>query len=100
MSRTYLCYVECKGLTPDDVAGFFVKWCGFSQVWKFAPEFSDGEYEYVIYCEMGCSSGIHPEETMFALKEQLEELGLHDIEIKAWSLHPDKAMYIDDETSE
>ena len=90
MSRTYLLCGELKGMYADQIWNLLSQWCGHSQIFKVVFDESDIEEEGYFYVEMGCSSGIQPEETMYCLKEQLEELGAKDVNLVCWSMHPDK----------
>ena len=45
---------------------FLINWCGEEQIYRID--------EYYFICEMGCSGGIAPEDTMSELYEQLIKL--------------------------
>ncbi len=94
MSRSYILYFEWKNISEDKMWLLLCKWCTHSQIFRVRMlEFDEG-YAYV---EMGCSSGVAPEDTMYCFKEDLEKNGAKEVDLKAWSLHPDKAINIDEE---
>jgi hypothetical protein len=89
VSRDYLLKVYFDKAYPNEkVQSFFVKWCGLSQILKIGTS--------SVICEMGCSGGVSPEDTMNNLYKSLNKNGLKTSKdnIIAWSLHPDKAIII------
>lgn len=92
MSRDYLIKIFFDKPYPrDKLNKFFAKWCGQSQILRIGNS--------SVMCEMGCSSGISPEETMNELYNQLikAKLLVSKEDIIAWSLHPDEAITIGEE---
>lgn len=90
MSRNYLLEVDFdKSHDVEKIKKFFNWWCGKDQIFRLTKDF--------VLCEMGCSGGVAPEDTMFSLHEQLIEKGfkVNKEDIFCWSLHPDEATYID-----
>jgi len=100
MSRSYLLYVEFEGLWADQVWSFFSKWCGHSQIFKVCFDEADKEEGGYVYCEMGCSGGVHVADMMFKLKRQLEKIGAKKIEMKCWSMHPDNCAGLENEVEQ
>lgn len=90
MSRTYLLYFEGKGMWKDKMYCLLNKWCGHSQIFKL--EYYEDEQFYG-YIEMGCSSGVHPYDTMSNFVDSLKKNGCSDVSAKYWDLHPNKAEY-------
>ena len=89
MSRTYLLQVEFdKDCDVDTLRKIFNKWCGKDQVYAI--------HDRWVTCEMGCSGGIAPEDTMTELWKQLNKKGIPTRKsgVWAWSLHPDNAIRI------
>jgi hypothetical protein len=91
MSREYLLKVYFdKPYPKSKIEKFFVKWCGKTQILSITPT--------LVICEMGCSGGVNPEDTMNSLYNQLlkNKLGItnKETDIIAWSLHPDEAINI------
>lgn len=89
MSRTYLLLVGFERPYPKKkISDFFRKWCGKEQIFQIDSS--------MVTCEMCCSGGVCPEETMSCLYDQLKEEGFEvlETEIMCWSLHPDKAIII------
>jgi len=89
MSRTYLLYGEFKGVYSDKVWAILDKWCGHDQIFKVAFDSADIEEEGFFYCEMGCSGGVPPEDTMNCFKDMLKKNGAKEVYLCCWSMHPD-----------
>jgi hypothetical protein len=90
MSRTYLLYGECENIDEDKLWLILDHWCGHSQVFKVDVEKNSVASEAFFYCEMGCSSGIAPEETIEEFKKLLEKNRGKKVSLKCWSMHPDE----------
>ena len=89
MSRSYLVYGELEKLHKDTVYKFLCEWCGQDQIFKI-QEVGD---EIYFFCEMGCSSGVQPEDSLECLKDQLEDIGAREVHLSVWSMHQDDAIY-------
>ena len=84
MSRSYLLHIGFENLSNEFMLNFLWGWCGKDQVYSLRHGLA--------VVRMGCSSGVAPEDTMAELNVKLKNLGCKEIELIAWSLHPDDAI--------
>jgi len=102
MSRDYYCRVDCCGidkyhggfdLNPiDKIWITMIKNCSHPQILKIEEHSEDGvTYDYTIHYIMGCSGGVHPQDSLDEMVKQLKrEKGVKVTGAYVWSLHPDK----------
>ena len=93
MSRSYLLYADFGEMPKQEfqhLLKFYYKWCSKNQVWKTYWG-KDGSY---IYAEMGCSSGIAPEDTATNFYNELINNKFPIDFMCFWSLHTDNSIKI------